>query len=373
MVKSTTNKETKKPVTKKVIDKKLVNKKQINKASVKKVVQKKSVKKSNTKATKFTIDFTFIKNTFTDVFILFRNFIHWNLSKLVIFIWSVILWLLLSFPFLLLYKLLWDLSFIDIYVNLFSWISINSIEPFLFNIMYLYESLWYVVLLLLNLDLLNLLYLTWWILFLLSFLYSNFLFLRLGLSYLNWDKINIKKNDYFNYKKILKFFNLTFINMFILLLPVVIFSVLTWIFALFTGNLIELNELVSTWIINYFSVITFILLILCILLLIYMFYRIIFSYFILSDDNFYKDGKSSFSYVKDSLNITKWLKRFLKFSSIFLIFYIILSIVKYVSFLVITGWDITNTFIIIFSIIHFIVLSTVFLMVFTSFYKRELK
>lgn len=375
MVKNTDKKETKKPITKKTVAKKPVVKKAVAKKVIinKKVIKKSTVKQDSTKTFKCLKYTLFIKNIFLDFITLFKNFIHWNISKIVIYIWSIIFWLLLSLPFLIIYNIFWDVSFLDIYKSLLVNISINPIEPFYFNIAYLYQLCWTLLLLLANLDFLLSLYIVAWILFILSFLYSNFLLIRLYLSYLNWDKMHIKNNDYFNYKKILKFFSITIVNMLILFIPALIYGLLFWIMALIVGDVSELNELVTSWPLNYFSVITFILLFIFILFTIYTFYRIIFSYFILSDDKYYKIDKSSFSYIRDSLNKTKWLKWFFKFTIIFIIFYILLVLIKYISFLLITIWGTNNSVMLFFLMFYFLLLWNSFLMLITSFYKRELK
>jgi hypothetical protein len=313
----------------------------------------------------------FILQTIFDLSLLFKSFLHWNFSKIALYMWWIILALILSLPFFIIYNILWGMSFVEIYASLFSWISINVFDWFLVNIIYLYKSLWYILLLAFTFDYINIIYLIWGILFLISFFYPNLIFIKLYNWYLKWDKYLLKELDILNVRKYIKFLNLTFINLFILLIPVVIFFILVWILALFSWNLEQLNTLVASWSNNYFSVISFILLILCIFILIYLIFRIIFSYFVLALE--YEKSRSVFSYIKEWFKKSRGFKKFLKLLWLFVLFTVVIIPLKYIWFIISLNWTVVNIFTIIFSLFVFIFIYGLFLMIMTSFYKRELK
>jgi len=312
----------------------------------------------------------FLLNTFLDLTLLFKSLIHWNLRKIVIYLGWILLWIILSFPFFLSYKLLGGVPFIDVYTNLFSWISINSFDSFMINLFYLYKTLAYIVVLSFSLDFMNILFLIWWLLFIFSLFYSSFVLIRLSIWYLDWEKVSVKWLEFLNYKKILKFFNLTLLNLLILLIPAIIFVILTWIVVFFSGNISDLNTLVASWSNNYFTILSFIFLIFSVLLLIYLFFRIIFSYFILSDN---EEEMCTFRYIKESFIKTKWIKIFFKFISLMIIFFLLMLPFKYIWFLLISNWIWFSIFSIIFSLVAFILIYWILVMIFTSFYKREIK
>jgi hypothetical protein len=313
----------------------------------------------------------FVIQLFFDLLLLYKSLIHWNISKLGIYFGSILLWLVLSLPFFIIYGFVWDLSFLEIYISLFSWISISSFDSFIINLVYIYKSLSYIVLLLFSLDFLNIIFLIWWILFLFSFFYSSFSLIKISNWYLKWEKISFKSLNFLNYKKIIRFFTLSFLNILILLIPVLLFVLLVWILFLFSWDLSELNAIVLASSKNYFSILSLVFLILCSILLIYTIYRIIFSYFILSEDDEFNKERWVVSYIKESFLLTKSYKLFFKFISVVLIFFVLILPFKYIWFLIMNSSEWITWYMITFSIFAFLFIYGVFIMMLTSFYKRE--
>jgi len=313
----------------------------------------------------------FVLQTVLDLSLLFKSFLHWNFSKIALYLWGIILALLLSLPFFIIYNIFGGMPFVDIYSSLLSWVSINAFDWFLVNIIYLYKSFSYIVLLMFTFDFLNIIYLIWGIIFLISFFYPNIILIKLYNWYIEWKKYTLKELDILNIKKYIKFLNLTLLNLVILLVPVIVFFLLVWLLALFSGNLEQLNQLVASWSNNYFSIISFILLIACSLSLVYLVFRIIFSYFVLSID--FDPKRSVFSYIKEWFKKSKWFIVFVKMLSLAALFTVFILPFKYLWFIISLNWTVVNLFTIIFSIFAFIVLYGLFIMVLTSFYKRELK
>jgi len=268
--------------------------------------------------------FQYIKNWFLDICLLYKNFLQWFISKILIYFWWVLIWLLLSIPFLVLYSIFWGQSLSVIYSNFFNWFSINSADSLFVNILYLYESIWYLILLILSLDFVGILFILWWFLFVIIFLYTNILLINFNNNILDKQKIIYKNKEYLNYKKVLKFCYLTFINIFILLLPVLFFWILIWILYLFSWDMNNIRELAEKSFLNYFSIISLLIFIISLILLVYLFYRIIFSYFIFIDSTYNHEKANVFSYIKESFLITKKIKNFFKFITLFIIFWILL-------------------------------------------------
>ena len=328
---------------------------------IKNIKKKKEVKK----------DKNFVLNTFSDLAVVYKNFLNWNKNKIVIYLFWIIFWLVLSFPFLLIYKLVWWISFFEIYIKLVSWVSLNSFDSFFSNFIYLYKSFAYIIVLLLSSDFLNVLFLLGWVFLIFWLFYSIFILIKMSNFYLEWKKPSIKELDLLNFRKIVKFFNLTVLNLLILLLPIILFFVLTWILLLFSWDLSTLREIVASNSKNYFSILSLLFLIISIIFAVYLLFRIIFSYFILTDD-FNKD-KSAFKYIKESIIKTKWFNKFLKFLVLIFIWYFILLPFKYILFVLVMSWMTFNIITVLFTIITFLVVYSLIIMIFASFYKREIK
>lgn len=342
----------------------------------------------------------FIKRNFSDIFLLFKNFFHWNISKVLIFSWSVILWFLAIIPLL----------FLFVAYTYFSDVNTSMLINWLFNWTPLFNITWNVLLSLIV------------IVYFIIFSYSNLLLINVNNSYKEWKQLSFKDNDYFRFKKVTKFFNLTLLNIWILLIPVILFvilfSILIWISLIFLWDLASISLYISSGF-NYLAIISFILLAICWLLFAYLYYRVIFSYFIFSDKKYYKEESSALTYVKESINKTKKLKKFFKFIVIIILFIGIISPINYIWDILESNWRHLNNYVtyltitdeqkthmstddlyyfealklefnwltveevsskiktnyiylILFSIFNFLFLYWLFVMIFSSFYKREL-
>lgn len=393
--------KTKKVVAEKTPVKKVVSKKTATKLKTitKKITKTaKTVHKKVSFISKCVHNLNFIKRVFLDVFLLFKNFIHWNVSKIIIFVWSIILWFAFIVPLLIIffiYTFFWDVNIWMLIAWLFSW---KLLPDFLGNIILMLTVITYII----------------------TFSYSNILLTRVNNWYKDDKKLDFKKNEYYNIKKVVKYFNITLLNILILLIPVLIFVVLMWGLFLVWGSLNEINILVNSWAMNYFTIISFIFLIWSFIFLSYLFYRVIFSYFLLSDDSFYKKEKNALSYIKESFNKTRKIKKFFKFIVIIIIFIVLTAPINYIGKVFENNGNILNDYTtylsltdsqkeyissedlyyyetlkiefnwlslkeinrkieqnyissILYIIFSFLVLNWLFVMVFSSFYRRELK
>ncbi|MFK7780429.1 MAG: hypothetical protein QM490_04840 [Candidatus Gracilibacteria bacterium] len=255
----------------------------------------------------FAQNFNFIKFNFLDVSLLFKNFIHWNISKIIIFVWSGILGLIAIIPFVL---------------SLFAYTSIVNIDILtLLNGNIGGDLMYYLIGYFL-------LFITVAVFFI-SFSYSNILLMNVNNAYLKGKKLGYKANDYFKIKKIIQFFNLSLLNISILLIPVLLFFVLIGVLFLVSGSLEEISRITSEGMFNHISILGLLFFVISTIAGVYLSYRIMFSYFIFSDSKKYDEKKNVLTYIKESCNKTKNVKNFFKLITIFIIFAFLLSPINY--------------------------------------------
>lgn len=284
------------------------SKKIVNNEILEEFKNKWKVSNNNKKLPAFVKKFDYIKNNFLDVFLIYKNFLHWNVSKLIIFVWStIVLWFISVVPLIIILYVYSIFTWVDI-IKLIDWdiswnLAFNLIGYFF---LFVIISVYFIF-----------------------FSYSNVLLMKINNYYLEWKKLPYKENDYLNIKKIIKFFNLSLLNILILLIPVLIFLISIGLLILISGGIANANQIVSTWINNYLSISGLISLVLSSLLLVYLYYRVVFSYFILSDDNYYDENKTALSYIRESFNKTKKVKNLFKYISIFIIYVILVSPISY--------------------------------------------
>lgn len=253
---------------------------------------------------------------FSDLKLLYKNFIHWNVSKLLISIMSFVLWIILALPFFLLAFLVAYFSPIDwktIFSSLYLW---NWFDFLLLSV--LYNSIVYVVFIVIFLVL-------WLWFFFFWNSYKYVLISNLYLKYLDWEKFPFFKwNIYFSKKYILKYLGLLWITSLYLLAPFIWFLVL----ALITIFLFWWFESVWTMMwhspINWFSILLLLLFIAAMALFFYISFRIQFAYFSFLDDTREFLEKSKI-YIKESIKNTKWIKIFWKYLVLIISMWILLA------------------------------------------------
>jgi len=248
--------------------------------------------------------FALIKNIFTDISFLYKNFFHWNISKILILLASFLVWMILSLPFFFLMIVLGFIDPID-------WMSLWFEEHTFFSDVA-------------NYALIHPFYVLGWIF--LCMLWGIFLFLwssyaivlesNLYLNYFKKNKLGFKDNIYFDKKKIVTYFWIFAWILFYLSLPLFAFSTLFLIaFLLFKVFTISITFLAIL-----FALIAFI----CVVWFLYVAYRLSFAYLTFVDtENYFLPKKAKF-YIDQSFALTKW-KVFFKFLGIFALFSILLA------------------------------------------------
>ncbi len=357
------------------------------------------------KIVKIVNKISYIKKTFLDILLLYKNFFHWNISKILIFLWSIILGFLFISPLVLIFFIYW----------FFSKVSLLMLIEWMFNWILLNNLFWNIILVIIVL------------VYAIIYHYWNILLLNVSNSYIDWKKISYKENDYFKFYKIIKFFGLTIINFFILLVPiiftiilmVILFLVSMVIFFLVSGDIMKIYEMVSISPFNYFTILSFIFIVFGLIFSVYVLFRTIFSYLIYLDYSKESEKVKLLNCIKKSFSKTKGVKKFLKFLSLVLILIVMIFPIKiiwsifendlknikdysihlsksdedrkkviesqyyyYEQLWLKFGWYDNETlqkiairnqiYVILFSIFSFLFLKWLFLMLLSSFYKREL-
>lgn len=295
------------------------------------------------------------KSIFKDLLLVYKNFLHWNISKILIYVTVTILAILFFSPFLLINIVIWYLDPINWKEVLFwmtSWTMLwyEAYTSFFENMsVFIIQSV---------------IFITWVAMIFLAFSYKTILFSKLNLSYIEWEKMWYKLWNYLNWKLLWAYFWIVGWMGLFLFIPIALFLV---IFALLVFSYGWLDSVVqiSSWI-NSFWIISLILFIVTVLSFIYLSYRLTFSLVnVVDNDRFPEVLKSTRIYIKDSCEISKWLK-FFKFLLFILIFFIIILPFSYIQDNLIVDVYIYYAYV----VFMFIIFTWLFEMLIASLYKR---
>lgn len=241
-----------------------------------------------------------------DIVFLYKNFIHWNISKILISIWTMVLGIMVAAPVFVLAVLIWFIDPInwgELVQFILSWsdISYNIINKIAAHPYWLVLMLFVLV--------------VGVFLFLLASSYSLFLHSNLALHYLKWKKLWFKKNLYFSRRFVVTFMSIICWNIMYLLAPIIIWvGVIFFIYLFYNIGFIWFQTLS-----NLIAIITVIL----ILSIVYLVYRIMFGYVYLVKDHKKKKLHSGKSYLLESVKNTKG-KSFWKFLFVSILFTLML-------------------------------------------------
>jgi len=230
-----------------------------------------------------------IKNIFSDIAILYKNFLHFTLSKIVIYLVAILYTFILAIPFLIIFGLIY-------------W--------------YLINSTWGVYALMSNYVLFSftvILAIIGFFTLIVAFMYSYVLLTKLNLEYLEWKKLALWKNYYFNFKLFWVYFKTMFLNILILITPFIIAGVLMIFLILIFGWISSVQGITSNWPENIFSILSLIIFIISIIWFIYLMYKTSFTFIVLVDESKWEKFKKSIYYIKKSFALTKWFKTFFRF------------------------------------------------------------
>ena len=232
-----------------------------------------------------------------DLLLLYRNFFHWNISKIIINIVALWVGILLALPLFLFAVFI---ALIDpIPWTYFIQLQVQWVNPLL-------EALSYATLHTFSFVVMTIVMILTLTLFLVWNAYSNVLLTRLYESYLDKKRLYFTDNFYFSIPHIKKFTSIALWHGVILFIPLLIIWTLTLILVV-----LNWGEIISFEI---FSISLLIIVLWSVFIFSYILYRVLFSVIYLSFDSSEKVEKhTGWHYIKKSYKITSWFQKYIKF------------------------------------------------------------
>lgn len=260
-----------------------------------------------------------LKNILWNVILLYNNFIHWNLSKLLYYIYGIIVGVLLAIPFVILAGLcIW-----------WSDMSIAIVTNFLLYGSGGVEFMWSLfsspVISIIALVLLALAALALW----LGISYGEYLLYGLNFGYLKWKKIKIfSKKRFYNIVLLKKYIALCAWVWASLLVPIVIYLMIIGAIVIGFWWIEPLNNYLILNPSNAVSISLLILFIIVIGLCVGLIYRLSFAFLLLIDSKASKT--SALKYLKKSYILTSGWKKPFRFLIVLLLALLAFSPLLYI-------------------------------------------
>ncbi len=246
-----------------------------------------------------------IKTISVDVWILFRNFIHWNISKALISLASICLWFLLATPFLILLLIIYFSFGLNEYLTSFDVSLLDLLgllwgRPFIFFLFMLLALLVFISVLI-------------------GYGYRKVLFTKLNLSYIDWKKLIYLKNKYFDFILIFRYFQVIAYISLIVSIPVILFFIIFFIlfFTFWWGSWVQ--TMINSSQFNVFTLLVLITMLVCFIAFVYISYRLYFAVIMLVDKKHYEEEEKPMFYLKESFLKTKSIFVFMKFVLVIII------------------------------------------------------
>jgi hypothetical protein len=256
-----------------------------------------------------------IKWIIKDILKLYRNFLHWNLSKISIWFFGFLMAFAIMVPFLVITFFLFFILNVDWYAY-----TGHLINGSLTNDMVLHKDffIW------------SLLWVINTIIFFIGWNYQKIMYFDLNIKYLHDKKAKYIKSKFFHIPILVDFYKISGWILWILLLPVLFFLITIWILISIFGWVNDAWVALTNG--NMFlAAITLLLFIISVVSFIYLAYRLYFSYILLLDKHVVWEDRHSTKYVvKKSFKITKGWKKPIK-----LLIILFLSLIIIFPFLII--------------------------------------
>lgn len=298
-----------------------------------------------------------IKNILADISVLYKNFFHWNISKVLILITSILLWILLSLPFFIILAVVVFFDPIEWKDIIYNYYTTQTIG--LSFMTALSSHLFYILI--------------EWFLFILAagfFMfwasYKTITMTKLNLDYLSGEPTAYLKNIYFDFWKIFKFLWVVSWIWLILLIPFLVFVISFFVILFLFWGIEQVSEMIKEWYLNMFSVLTLSSFFINLLVFIYLAYRVTFSYILILDEKNYPETQKALYYVKESFKITSWLKIF-SFFAVLIAFTLIMLPIDYLWKYLENFWSLV---VFIYWILIFLVINWIFEMLIVSVYRN---
>lgn len=245
---------------------------------------------------------SYVMNILRDFALLYKNFFHWTISKILITVFSFLLGVMMWLPFLILAGIL-------IYFDPIAWKDIASEYMATQSLGLSFFAGIGGNLIFVGIEVL--LVILWVLSFFFGASYRLVLWNKLNLDYVHGEKTPYFGNYYFSWNKIGKFLGIVSWQGLILLIPVVIFLLFTWglIFAFWGVNAVYELMIATNWI-GTFSLVLFAGLIVTGLVFFYLTLKMTYSTIALVDEKRFPESMPALAYVKDSLALTTFKKIF---------------------------------------------------------------
>lgn len=250
-----------------------------------------------------------IKSIGIDILKLYKNFVHWNISKLIIFLYTSILSFIFALPFVILIVIL--------YYGFNLWDYLNGFDSGVLEFLVLMWNRPFIFFILIIVSLLLFFFALFW------YSYRKILLFKLNLWYLDWNKIWYLKNSYFDFKLMFNYLKVISLIILGLSVPVLAFIIVFFIlfFIFWWASGVEIMIKSSQF--NLFTILVWLVLFISFALFIYLSYRLYFAVLMLVDEKNYNSFKWSKYYLIESFNKTKNIGNFMKFILIFILISII--------------------------------------------------
>ncbi len=248
-----------------------------------------------------------IKNVFWDIISLYRNFFSWNASKILIYLFTWLLWLLFSLPFFIVSIVVAYFSPVEwwkILTSIFTdwWLFRQSIDSYI----YLFSFVWAF-------------FVFWVMAFFFWSSYSSVLLFKLSNNYLDKKYTIFLKWKYYNFRKIFTYFKIVLLFMILSIAFLLVFSLLIFLLTLLFWWVWEVTASLESGNINLYSILSFIIALIFFWVWLYITYRLIFTFIVLA-----RDSKNNWAIyiIKKSYNLTSKLKSFLRFVILLIIMFV---------------------------------------------------
>lgn len=260
-----------------------------------------------------------LKNILWNTILLYRNFIHWNASKIIYYVYGIIVWVVLALPFLALAGLSIWLSDMSVAIVtdflLYGSGGVEFVGTLFSSPFASIAALCMLVFAALALGI--------------GVSYGEYLLYGLNLSYIKWKKLKLfSKKRFLNRNLLQKYIALVAWMLLALFIPLVLYAVIVWIIVLGFWWIEALNNYLILHPSNIVSISLLILFIIVIGVCVWLVYRLSFAFLLLIDSKASKT--SALKYLKKSYVMTSGWKKPFRFFIVLLLTLLAFSPVLYI-------------------------------------------
>lgn len=260
-----------------------------------------------------------IQNTAKTTLLGYKNFFHWNLSKIIIAVVSILLSILGTLPFAIItyiYTLTNDFPWTEFITWFLSWSIPAGVGQAMLS-----ELPWFFM---------------WAVLLIITFLmayilfgFSRILLIRVALDYADKKKGFGFLKELLNITLIRKYFAFSLFRGLLLIIPGIILAIFVGLLILFSGGVENVYSLVVVSEFNAFTIATLIATVIAGLVSAYIYFRTYFAFYCFADKKI--DAKQGvIAIYKESIYHTKGWKKLAKFILLWIVFLIIFMPFNYI-------------------------------------------